>query len=248
MKHLPFLFILALVHATMASDDEDTRRRLYLYFEGREVYQSQCMDCHGQTGKGDGPWSEDLTKDRPRNFRRGVFKFRSTPMGYLPTDSDLKRTIRSGVSGTAMPTFRNLPYQKLEAVIAYIKTFSRAWKDSSKVGKAVELPSRPDWMRQPGAQVDSGKALFALHCAACHGSQGQGDGPASKALVDVWGYPIQPANLNAPHYKSGRQPEDWFRTIAMGLDGTPMVGFRPTLTDEQIWDLVAYLSELKTTP
>ena len=69
---------------------------------------------------------------------------------------------------------------------------------------------------------------------------------APKKLKDVWEFPISPADLSAKNFKSGNKPEDIFRTISTGLDGTPMVGFHGTLSEEQIWELVAYLRELRT--
>lgn len=234
--------------AVMADDDAESRKRIYLFFEGRDLYQSQCIHCHGQTGKGDGPWSVDLTANRPRNFRSGVYKFRSTPVGYLPTDEDLYRTIRGGVTGTAMPAFRTLPDAKLEAVVAYIKSFSREWKKPERIGESVELPERPEWMTFLVARqghVESGNRLFSLYCMACHGTEGKGDGPTALSLKDVWGHDIKPADLSAPHLKSGARSEDLFRTIALGLDGTPMVSFGQTLKEEEIWELVAFVESLK---
>ena len=46
---------------------------------------------------------------KPRDFTKGIFKFRTTPLGSLPTEADLMRTIRTGVSGTMMPTFASSP-------------------------------------------------------------------------------------------------------------------------------------------
>ena len=63
--------------------------------------------------------------------------------------------------------------------------------------------------------------------------------------MDVWEHPIVPANLGLPHHKSGDSMDRLFRTIALGLDGTPMVGFRGTLQDDQIWNLVAYIKSLE---
>ncbi|MEM7015058.1 MAG: cytochrome c, partial [Verrucomicrobiota bacterium] len=81
---------------------------------------------------------------------------------------------------------------------------------------------------------------------SCHGADGEGDGPAAaEGFVDVWEHPIKPADLTRPHHKSGDGSQDLFRTIALGLDGTPMVGFSAALKEEQIWELVAYVRSIK---
>ncbi|MGH7318661.1 MAG: cbb3-type cytochrome c oxidase subunit II, partial [Candidatus Rokuibacteriota bacterium] len=58
---------------------------------GKEVYERRCVGCHGQNGDGNGPVATFLDP-RPRDFRLGAFKFRTTPSGSLPTDGDLYRT------------------------------------------------------------------------------------------------------------------------------------------------------------
>ncbi len=90
----------------------------------------------------------------------------------------------------------------------------------------------------------AGQALFAQTCVPSHGVRGAGDGPGSKGLTNVWGHVAIPADLRVDHHRSGPKREDIFRTIAMGLDGTPMVGFRGAFKDEQIWELVAAVEAL----
>ncbi|MCB1228035.1 MAG: cytochrome c [Verrucomicrobiales bacterium] len=219
------------------------------YLQGRGVFQTQCAPCHGKTGRGDGEWAKGV-ETKPRNFREGLFKFRTTPAGKLPTDADLLRTLREGVSGTMMPAFTQMPDRDLRAVIAYIKSFSPRWKDPANYAAAVELPELPEWWVRRSERTrhaSEAAATFAQVCAACHGAGGKGDGPAVKAapMMDAWGFPIKPADLTLPHSKSGARPQDLFRTIALGLDGTPMAGQLEALGAEMIWNLVAYLDEMK---
>lgn len=237
---------LFLLLSSAAKADKDREFNMHDYLQGRHVYQRQCIECHGRTGRGDGPWSEDLT-DRPRNFRVGVFKFRTTPMGFLPTDDDLHRTIRSGVSGTAMPAFKKLSDRDVDALIAYIQGLSKRWDNDDLYTKPMEIPDLPKWMfkaEERAQHIENAKPLFAQLCASCHGPEGKGDGPAAaEGLVDVWENKIKPADLTKEHHKSGDSSKDLFRTIALGLDGTPMVGFSPALKQEQIWGLVAFVRD-----
>ena len=217
---------------------------------GRQVYLEQCVFCHGEGGQGDGPWSKEMTENRPRDFTKGVFKFRSTPMGSLPTDADLERTIRSGVATTAMPTFASLPDTQIDLVIGYIQTLSTRWRDPRLRVDALPLPeSPPRWWGDPArraGRAKAGQAVFEVSCAPCHGLGGRGDGEASNGLVDLWGHAIRPADLTAPHWKSGDRAVDWYRTVATGLDGTPMVGFAATMEPETLWALVAYIGSLRS--
>ena len=228
--------------ATDADRDDFNR-----YLQGRYVFKQQCAPCHGETGRGNGPWAGEMTV-KPRDFRKGVFKYRTTPMGTQPTDEDLRRTIKRGVSGTAMPTFaKTLSDRDLTAILVYLKNLSPRWKEPTRIAEAQELPQPPDWFHQEAAlkqHTAAGRALFEKTCVACHGVRGAGDGPGSKGLTNVWGHVAIPADLRVDHHRSGPDREDLFRTIAMGLDGTPMVGFRGAFKDEQIWELVAAVEAL----
>ncbi len=68
---------------------------------GKFIYERSCAICHGPRGAGDGLAAAQLDP-APRDFTRGLFKFRSTPSGTMPTLEDLARTVTHGVTGTAM--------------------------------------------------------------------------------------------------------------------------------------------------
>lgn len=84
------------------------------------LYREHCAHCHGLTGDGAGPTAKFLNP-YPRDYRKGVFKFKSTPKGAKPTHADLKRILMEGIPDTAMPSFRLLPENELDALIDYVK-------------------------------------------------------------------------------------------------------------------------------
>ena len=86
---------------------------------GAAVYSARCSGCHGVTGDGAGP-AADLLRPRPRDYRKGIFKFTSTPYGHMPARHDLVRTIRRGAKGTSMPAFPWMSDEDLNAVIDYV--------------------------------------------------------------------------------------------------------------------------------
>ncbi len=90
----------------------------------RGLYREHCAHCHGLGGSGAGPTAVFLAP-HPRDFRRGIFKFKSTS-GTLtpPTADDLARTIRNGNPGTAMPSFRLLNDDEIEPLVGYVRYLS----------------------------------------------------------------------------------------------------------------------------
>ena len=86
---------------------------------GSRIYNARCAGCHGITGDGAGPAAPYLLP-RPRDYRRGIFKFTSTPYGMKPARHDLVRVIRRGAKGTSMPAFPWMADEDLDALIEYV--------------------------------------------------------------------------------------------------------------------------------
>ncbi len=87
------------------------------------LYRRHCASCHGTSGDGAGP-SAAVLNPYPRDFRTGIFKYTSTAGGAKPLREDLLRTLRQGIPGTAMPSFRRLPDGEIDALIEYAKYLS----------------------------------------------------------------------------------------------------------------------------
>jgi len=202
-----------------------------LVAHGEEVFAEHCIGCHGAKGDGNGLAATFLFP-RPRDFTLGVFKFRSTPSGSLPTDGDLFRTITRGVRWTAMPTWHEIPDKDRLAVITYIKTLSQRWKDE-KPEPPIVLPTPPP---ATPALLARGKELYVkAKCWECHGDTGRGDGPSADQLKDDLKFPIRPADFTKGQFKGGSHVTDIYRTMTLGLDGTPMPSFADSMNNEERW-------------
>ena len=85
---------------------------------------TQCLHCHGVAGDGNGPTAKFLNP-RPRDYRQGKFKFKST-LGATgrPSRNDLKHILEQGIPGTYMPSFVLLGDEKLQLLVDYVRWLS----------------------------------------------------------------------------------------------------------------------------
>ena len=209
---------------------------------GERIYQANCAACHGDKGDGKGPQADRLST-KPRNFAGGIYKFRTTPSGSLPSDQDIFRTITRGVRGTSMLAQLQLSEQERWAVVHDLKSFSERFK-KEKPGQAITIPPAPP---ANSNLVALGKSKYEeAGCAQCHGADGEGDGPSAKGLKDDWGNPISSSNLTLKPFKSGPNPEDLYRTISTGLNGTPMPSYAEAFSPKERWALVSYILSIAT--
>jgi putative copper export protein/mono/diheme cytochrome c family protein len=88
------------------------------------------------------------------------------------------------------------------------------------------------------ASIAHGQALFLRSCAACHGPEGEGNGPAAAGLH------IEPADLTQPHLQE-HTDGDLFWFVTRGIDdpegGLAMPGFADALSSDDRWTLVEYV-------
>lgn len=222
---------------------------------GVDIYKQQCLVCHGPEGRGDGP-AADILSTRPRNFTSGQFKFKTSASGQMPFDDDLYRTVSSGVPASGMPSFGDLTAFERWALVAHVKSLSKIKLEDDDapfnffVGHPAKtrltLPPVPDKSR---IDVARGGQLFrdagAAGCVKCHGEKGLGDAPSAAELKDVDGRPIRPADLTRGEvtFKWGSRPEDVFRTLTVGMTGTPMPSF-DALPEPDRWNLAFYVVSL----
>ena len=87
------------------------------------LYREHCAHCHGVTGDALGPTAAFLNP-YPRDYRPGVFKFKSTERADKPTHPDLVRILKNGIPGTSMPSFALLSETQIDALAEYVKYLS----------------------------------------------------------------------------------------------------------------------------
>lgn len=115
----------------------------------RGLFRQHCVHCHGISGDGAGPTAAFLIP-YPRDYRRGIFKFKSTERGVRPTRADLARIIREGIPGTAMPSFTLLPSDEIEALVEYVRYLSIRGEVELNMGYQVYDSEEPLDMSHDG--------------------------------------------------------------------------------------------------
>jgi len=214
---------------------------------GEWVYARFCATCHGDKGDGRGPTADRYDAPLPRDFTKGKFEYRTTEGGQLPLRKDLMRTIQRGIPDTMMPAWGHvLPPSDVEAVAAYVETFSPRFAAEPEANRVVvNVPPEP-----PGfsaSQIETGRLFFiAFRCWECHGTRAEGNGPLAGTLKTDWKVPIRPADLTRRKHHSGPSATDLYRTIATGLEGTPMPMFKRTAAvgREGLSDLGEHVKDL----
>ncbi len=207
---------------------------------GKIVYEQRCAVCHGIKGDGNGPGANRLYS-RPRDFTRGIYKFRTTPTGSLPTDEDIYLTTSRGIKGTGMMPWNRLRKDERWAVTYYLKTFSERFEEED-VDPSIVVPelkiTGPD-------MISNGREIYdKAKCWECHGRQGNGDGPKAAELKDEWDNLIRPRKFSYESFKRGPDMNDIFLTLATGLDGTPMASYGDGMPYEDIAAMAAYVNFL----
>lgn len=82
---------------------------------GERVYRTNCLNCHGTKGQGDGPVADSLTP-RPADL--------TSEMVQKKSEKELLTIIREGKPGTSMPSWKGeLSDQHIQDVFAYLRRF-----------------------------------------------------------------------------------------------------------------------------
>ncbi len=213
--------------------------------EGRSLYYENCVFCHGDNLDGQGHLGAAFNP-RPANFQ---------DVGTIAQlqESYLFWRIATGAPGlpregapwaSAMPVWHEiLSEEEIWKIISFLYDYTgyepRSWElEEQGASGQTEVPvttSDQDPIRQ----------VYDTRCAQCHGSEGEGDGPAAEFLyprprdftLGVFKYKTSAADSEFPF------DTDIAATIRDGLPGTSMPAWGEVLTAPQIDGLVTLIRE-----
>ncbi|MDP2089274.1 MAG: c-type cytochrome [Flavobacteriaceae bacterium] len=102
------------------------------------------------------------------------------------------------------------------------------------------VPTKDKNLKNPTADnkenIAIGKELYSLHCKACHGSKGLGDGAKAKSMKGDLG------DFSSVVFQSQTDGELFYKTKVGRAD---MPSFTKKLSDEDIWLIVHFMRTLK---
>ena len=190
---------------------------------GEQIYRSVCWTCHGLYGRGDGPAAQYLAGRPPDLTDPRVLGDRS--------DQEIVRLLterkdRPNTAHMPMATVtETLKEDALRDAIAYMRTLA-----------------------VPGKHVSilAGKDIYNTFCQACHGSRGDGQGPAAKNLVGV-----EPRDFTSKDFVIEGREEEIYETIFKGAEkafhgSSYMPEWSTTLSRQQVQDVIEYLKTFKS--
>ena len=181
---------------------------------GRQLFQSQCTQCHGETGLGDGSLAATLSPkpanfhDRQRQSQRSIYS--------------LYATLTLGVDGTAMPSFSQLSEAQRWALAFYVSNFfasdaerqqgEQAWKQNSHTVihnlNQLTLLTPAQALQQGGEQKMAQLAYLRANPAALI--------PASQDAIGTTRHKLA-ASLEA--YRTGQTTQAYELAVSAYLDG-----------------------------
>jgi mono/diheme cytochrome c family protein len=166
------------LHDTLAKLSETLKLDQTTLENGAHLYRQQCLHCHGLTGDGQGA-TASWVNPHPRDYRQGRFKFTSSGQQEgerKPRKEDLRRTIREGIDGSSMPTFRMLSDDDIDALASYVIHLSLRGETEYKVTAAA--------LR--GGELDEGIAAGVAQYLALIASQWS---TAQSSLIQPHSFP-----------------------------------------------------------
>jgi mono/diheme cytochrome c family protein len=201
--------------------------------EGKAIFIRECMVCHGDAGRGHGPYAEGL-QPSPPDFGDGSYG------DY--TDADYFWRISEGLPWSAMPAWK-LQYTEEDRwkLVHYIRVIFTQTEDRPSAppeGEDFQFPEVYQALTIPEtASYERGQVTFLQNCAHCHGLAGDGQGWDGQYLNP------QPADFRdmAGQTMGPQAQGEHLAKVTFGIQDTAMPTWGEFLPEDQRWDAVQYL-------
>ena len=208
---------------------------------GKQIFTRECLVCHGDSGRGDGPYHEGLQPSPPDFSDASLYGTLDKP---LYTDADYYWRISEGLPWSAMPVWKS-QYSEDDRwrVVHYIRSlFTQTETPPAPPpdGQDFNFPDIYKTQKIPAdASYTRGKLVYLVNCAQCHGLAGDGKGwsgdylnPKPADLREDAGVPLE---ADAEGKALAR--------VTFGIVGTTMPGWGEFLPAGQRWDAIKYIVE-----
>ncbi len=214
---------------------------------GKAVFRTYCAQCHGLSGKGDGPAAVGL---EPKPAKLAQMALDQLELQYL------YELVYYG--GKAVGKSVNMPDwgvtltdAQIADVIAYLQTTFVGTGTNAAVAMCpqprqterapADIYGQVNPLEPTPANLAAGKALYdqnarPLACQSCHGVNGDGLGPLGAAFA------VPPRNFTCAQTMTDIPDGQLFWVIRNGIPAAGMPPYRG-LSDEEIWQLVSYLRQ-----
>jgi mono/diheme cytochrome c family protein len=193
------------------------------------IYRESCSVCHGDDGSG-AEWGRQSLSARPRDFTS------ASAVQELTRDRMIA-AVTYGRPGSPMPGFgAQLSPAQIAGVVDYVRTRFMSGQvaggDNPVASGAYHDRSFPNGLV---GRFERGRAFYMGNCVACHGIEGDGNGPRAYFIFPRPRSFIDPATreiLNRPTLFNG---------IKDGVNGREMPAWGKVLGDQDIVDIAEYV-------
>ena len=182
-----------------------------------------CAACHGMNGIGMSPTHPNLAGQGYNYILKQLENFRSGAR---------KSSVMNGMAMTIPPS---PAHANLKAIAAYFSQLKPMWTYAA----AVPVPATPEQLRLGKVIYEQGVAAEGLPaCAACHGLNGEGNGPMAIPALAGQHAPYMLGELQ--RFASGRRtnsPGQVMYTIARTMtadEQNAVIAYLATLNPEQV--------------
>ncbi len=202
-------------------------------YEGKLIYTSRCLTCHGCAGNGLGHYAGTLIVT-PANFKEEPFR-------DMPDDQWFWH-VSEGIQGSVMPPWReSLSIAQRWEVIRYVQeVYAHPFERDPAEGDPPPAYDKKDPLPVTLDNIQAGKVIWTRECLPCHGDAATGEGPYRRNIE-----PVPPSFTDKGHYDAFTDA-DYFWRISEGVPWTAMPAWKVQYTESERWQLTIYIRTMFT--